>query len=203
MLDLGRFVRLAAAAAFAGVISVGAAPAATMINYNDGEIRGTLSCSIGCEVWLVSGTPTPPDTVYPGGWNGGTGSMMDPIVGGVITPSGTNMNGPQRETFVENLTGNTFSGTTMTAGGGNVFNSGLSEYLLFWVGQDPRYGLIRVFAEGNLITWTPEAGAQGTAVSGVEGFGIIPLPATGWLLLSTLGLGGLVAHRKRKQKKVA
>ena len=99
---------------------------------------------------------------------------------------------------------NTILGTSYTladkteTGGGESMWTSSAEYMLVWIGNDQgfRYSLIQNFAANNTFKWIGES-AGGGGKSGYDGFGIVPLPAAGWLLLG--GLAGLAAMKRRRK----
>ena len=202
MLKVGKFSKLAAAAAVATVMSLSSASAVTITAPTDGTspvIKSVdITCTFSCEFWWLGSDPD--------GFSAANGSWLNSAYGGV----GTGNSNTDRTTFVNNVLGLTapdafveqWESSDSGAPGADLSISGSSWtssalYFLAWGGEEPRYVLIKNLSANNTFTW--DAGT-GSGLSGVDGFGVIPLPAAGWLMLSVLGLGGLVAHRKRKQK---
>ena len=193
-----RILKTAVAALVAAAWMTGSASAVTITNADPFKTVD-ITCTGSCEFWYLG---TDPD-----GFSATDGSWLSGSYGGI----GVDNSNADRLLFVNNVLGTDFLKQSETTDGDlmgvpimdAVFDAIEKEftsfttsakYLLAWGGTDPRYILIANYTVGNTFTW--DAG-QRSGLSGVDGFGVIPLPAAGWLLLA--GVGGLAAMRRRKK----
>jgi hypothetical protein len=201
MLDIGKFSKLAAA----GVLAVGfgamSASAATFVDCATlvPDATGKLTPSDAC---AASDSNQPPQ-----------GSQLD----GLFGLDNWKQIGKIEAGDVDGTSGG--DGWTFTSEDGNftgtwsISQAILNKYVaLAWILNDGNQAPAPTIAyrvSTSPGTWEtpwvtggqgPNAGSPNNSLSNVQLVGVIPLPATGWLLLSVLGAGGFVAHRRRKQK---
>ena len=187
----------AAAVLVFGMVAGTVAEAATVTitapkEVGDGDKSVELSCTGTCEFWYLDLEPS-------AGFSSSDGSWLN---------IGTDNSNTTRLDFVNLTTGNSFEGQSESSDGslgvgipgfteGNTGSwTGSALYYLAWGGPQPRHILIKNLTANNTFTWT---NIDAAGLSGVDGFGVIPLPAAGWLLLGGLGALGFVGHRRRKQ----
>lgn len=189
-------------AAVLAVAASSAVSAATIKFYDETDptttFRGTFVCSLGCEAaWFDSNDPTIATVTS---WSSTEGDLIWNTGG---APDSTN--------FVNDVLGTSYDkddDRTETARGGLENTSFVSnaEYILFKIGTTPNVGLIKnTGGFGNLFTYTAVSGV-GAGLSNTQEFGeypdpsggVIPLPAGLPLILSALGLTGLLRLRHRK-----
>ena len=216
MLDAGNFSKLAGAVAAAGLLSIGSASATTvncpaigtddLVRYLKFEgVTGASCFDYGTVPSTISGETgganqqfelRHPEYIFIGkddyDPDKGTGEQS---LGGILTP---------------------LNNTSLSGGSTGMIEfdapSGYFDYILVFKWGKPdlaSWAAISVTGSFENAVWTiMDVKSTGDvqsniALSGTSVYAQIPLPATGWLMLSVLGLGGLVAHRKRKQKMAA
>ncbi|MGY6409574.1 MAG: VPLPA-CTERM sorting domain-containing protein [Alkalilacustris sp.] len=185
---------LAAAAALASALTLASGAAATPVEIVSGSKAVEIGCTGVCQFWFLGSDPA--------GFSATDGSWLN------IGTSNSNAN---RLAFVNATTGSSFdfqsesSDTGVQIGGAPIgipeFTGGESGswtgsaiYYLAWGGGGDRHILIRNFTANNTFTWTQTG--QGAGLSGVDGVGVIPLPAPILMLLAALGGLGLVARKR-------
>ena len=199
-----KLLKTLAAAAFAVVAFAGTSSAATIdleySNPGSDTVRATLSCTKGCEAWFISGDDYSAELYSKGFWDPDKGTIVSR---GILGDGGNDNNDGTRVAITNKILGTSFSLADRSETGGSGANwTSSAQYLLVWIGtqgqpsESFRYAFIKNFAANNYFTWTGEPGGGGSK-SGYDGFGVIPLPAAGWLLLA--GVGGLAAMRRRKK----
>ena len=222
MSNVGRFSKLVAAAAVAGIFSVGSAAAATCSSAQSGATSSSgLDTSNVTVTWIGgSNVATVEATscagLYSGNDTGAQGTLLGNLNNGMFggdLASGWSLYGKSDDNpsivyaDQDEKTGSwsvdfspwMYSVFSVTLKGGTGYATYLFDFrpLESWdfgggfdmAGVINKGGQIAELSHLTIATW-------GTPTP-------IPLPATGWLMLSVLGLGGLVAHRKRKQKMAA
>lgn len=187
----------------AGVLAfLAGSAAATTLNFSnpgsDTE-RAEVTCTLGCEAWYISG-----EDYTDGDWSNGFWNIPDgTLFSRGIVPGG-NDNNPGSRLAVTNLAlGESYTDLDRTETGGDAQTwTSSAETLLVWIGTQGqpsdsfRYAFIRNYSANNEFTWSGLPGGGGDK-SGYDGFGVIPLPAAGWMLLA--GIGGLAAMKRRKK----
>ena len=189
--------------AVGAVLALGAntVSAATLTFYNDvnpnDTSRATFNCSLGCEGALFDSND--PLVANLTSWSGSLGDLVD------------NLTGAQASTdFVNRITGESYDKDadrteTSRAGFANVMFTSSAEYILFKIGKSPNVGLIKNTGGANNKFTFNQVG-RGAGLSNTEEFGrvddppggVIPVPAGLPLLISALGVFGIVRSRKRK-----
>ena len=184
---------LAAATAFPNVDGL----QAKSVEIVSGNKKVEISCSGTCEFWYLD--------LDPAGFSAENGSWLE---------SGAGNGADKRIDFVNDKTGHNFSVQSESSDSDlsitipkfdnsdkeNASWTGSALYYLAWGGPDPRYILIKNLTADNNFFWTQTSsgGTQsGAGLSGVDGFGVVPLPAAGWLLLSAVGGWVFVGRRRR------
>lgn len=179
-------------------VSLGIARASTLVNFDGSYIgktfypdltRATVTCDTTC-AGLVSGLPS---------------SIVWSTTANMLSNSGNNASNEQTETaFVNSLLGTNFDYTTVH----NVDTSSATtktilsnaQYILFVTGTDPRYALLENIGGGQQsFTWNQVGNGAGLSHFVVFGgtASVVPIPATGLLLICALGAFGLVRKRRK------
>ena len=177
--------------------SVEPPPPGSDVTYVPGTLRGTLECSVSC-MGLLSNFPA---GVYPGSNELPPASSANGFGGEADLFDLANSSDASELAFVNaNVNPDFVSGTKghNNAGGMLMFISG-AEYLLFKIGTDPNYALIKNTSPGQTFKYT-EVSGQGAGISHITSFGsatVIPLPASLPLLLAGLAGIGLLGRRRR------
>jgi len=182
-------MKILSSALVATFLSVAPASAAVLTffdNLSDATTeRFTLSCSLGCSAWAGGTT-----------FNAADGSgLMTSTFGNETAEAGV----------INGAAGTSFLGTDGTKSadlGLETYNfSSNAEYFFIKVGKDPRGAVVwNTGGLGNLFGFQQSPGGTGTGLSHYTEFGIaaaVPLPASGWLLLTVLGAGAFVGRRKK------
>ena len=188
-------------------------------------LRGRVTCSLGCQGWLFDNAPVRAE-LGNGGWSNSTASAFNQGQGadegeyrtainvvmeslglssyeaGDVVKTNTeiqkiDVNGDR----VFDSDGNpvkVLDDSRFSDDGGTLVFSTDSEYFFLTIGRDPRIALFRNFSLGNEVRYTVHGGTGG-GLSHIVEVGVIPLPASAWLLLGGMGAMGFVGYRRRKQ----
>ncbi|WP_299661686.1 hypothetical protein [uncultured Ruegeria sp.] len=151
-----------------------------------------ITCTGSCDFWDIGLLPND-------GFNSSAGDWLSRAYGGIGNSNGN----ATRLTFVNNILNTSFTSQSASSDNFGVDNldntlgemggwSGSAQYYLAWSGGDPRYILIRSNSQDNNFSW------NGKGLSGVDAFGIAPIPLPPAILMLLAGLGGLFVIRKRK-----
>ncbi len=151
-----------------------------------------ITCSGSCDFWDVGLLPED-------GFNSSAGDWLYRAYGGI----GNSNSNANRLKFVNNVLDTSFTLQTASSDnfGVDILDNTLGEmggwtgsaqYYLAWSSGDPRYILIRSNSQDNTFSW------KGKGLSGVDAFGIAPIPLPPAILMLLAGLGGLFVMRKRK-----
>lgn len=136
--------------------------------------------------------------------NGLVGDMTDSSNVNDPTLPGSGVTPAEELQFVQNYIGDALldwtgvAGTTDAGGAGTFTIAGtVAKYILFKVGLNPNYALLRNDSGGALWIDFAQIG-QGAGLSHFAEFGVVPLPATLPLFLAgLLGLGFLARRRRQ------
>lgn len=202
-----RRIQVLVAAATCALALASPASALTFTILTDGK-GVDLTCTKSCEVWDLALTPDGFRSA-PLGAGIDSGDWLTGSYGNI----GNGNSNTNRLDFVNDVLGTSF--TIQSASSDNVAgvpamggysagdNGGWTSsaaYFLAWSGSDPRYVLVKNNSADNVFTWAAHS-QSGSGLSGVDGFGVVPLPAAAWLLL--FASGGLIAAKRARLRRQA
>lgn len=211
-MNKNNYIRIASATLVACLAMSSAASALSfrILTENKGV---DLSCTKSCEVWDLALDPDGFRSTPVAGTNADSGDWLSASYGGINNSNGNS----ERLTFVNNVVGTSFAAQSESSdvgapgadmrdysGGDSGGWTTSSRYLLTWGGPDPRYVLIKNNSVDNVFTWGSgfTSGTQsGSGLSGVDGFGVVPLPAAAWLLMFASGC--LMAAKRIQSRRSA